>query len=919
MTNSKLTLLALVAPLLYGCAGRLVELKLDSGVDSSADTGTDTDTNDTDTNDTDTNDTDTDSGDTAGDSGDTAVNAAPFVISMIPLDGATDVATTTPVTATFSEPMDLATLNTTTFTLDAGAVPVLGVVTYDGGATTATFTPDLPLTDGVQYTATVTTGAQDVSGLAMSADFGWEFTTATADLAPTVIATIPLHGEIDVSVDADLTATFSESMDRTTINDTTFILDDGSTSVLGVVTYDASTNTATFNPDFPLADGALYTATVTSGVQDRSGQAMAADHAWDFTTAVAPVPPTVIDNSPADGATDVSIDASPTATFSTGMDPATVNDLTFTLDDGSTSILGVVTLDGSTNIATFTPDFPLADGVLYTATVTTGVQDLSGDAMAADFVWDFTTSVAAVPPTVLSTIPIDGALDVPVNTDPSATFSTAMDPTTINDLTFTMSDGTTPIPGVVTYDGATDTATFTPDLPLSGGVHYAVTVTNGVQDASGLAMTDSYVWDFTTVSTPPTVILTSPVDGGIDVPVNTDPTATFSTAMDPTTINDLTFTLDDGTTQLPGVVTYDVTTDTATFTPDEALDADTFYTATVTNGVTDSSGLAMTDDYVWEFTTAPATAPTVLSTVPVDGATEVSVNEQIAATFDMPMESGTINDLTFTVTQGATTISGSVTYDDATDTATFTPDTALDVGFLYTVTITTGAESLTGAPLAEDATWSFTTSSCSMAPMDLGGASSFAALAGSTVTNTGLTVITGDAGVSPGTAITGFPPGVLTGSTHAADPTAATGIADLTTAYNDAAGRTLCSVGVAGNLGGSTLTPGLYTSTSSLEISTGDLTLDAGGDADAVFIFQVASTLTTTSGRQVILTNGAKATNVYWQVGDSATLGSTSAFVGTIMAYQSVTLETGASLDGRALAIIAAVTLDTNVVTTPSP
>jgi hypothetical protein len=156
------------------------------------------------------------------------------------------------------------------------------------------------------------------------------------------------------------------------------------------------------------------------------------------------------------------------------------------------------------------------------------------------------------------------------------------------------------------------------------------------------------------------------------------------------------------------------------------------------------------------------------------------------------------------------------------------------------------------------------------------------------------------------------------GSKQAGNPAAAQGIADLTTAYNDAAGRTLCPVSKAGNLGGMTLAPGLYKSTSSLSISSGDLTLDAQGDSDAVFIFQMASTLTTTSGRQVILANGAKASNVFWQVGTSATLGSTSAFVGTIMADQAITLKTGATLTGRALARIAAVALDSNVIVMPA-
>lgn len=157
-----------------------------------------------------------------------------------------------------------------------------------------------------------------------------------------------------------------------------------------------------------------------------------------------------------------------------------------------------------------------------------------------------------------------------------------------------------------------------------------------------------------------------------------------------------------------------------------------------------------------------------------------------------------------------------------------------------------------------DVSWAFTTSACSQLPVALRSAANFVVLAGSTVTNTGPTLVTGDLGVSPGTAITGFLPGVVIGTTHAGTPTSAQAIADLTTAYNDVAGRVLCPLTIAGNLGGMTLAPGLYKSTSSLGISSGDLTLDAQGDGQAIFLFQMASTFTTSAGRQVILANGAR-------------------------------------------------------------
>lgn len=207
----------------------------------------------------------------------------------------------------------------------------------------------------------------------------------------------------------------------------------------------------------------------------------------------------------------------------------------------------------------------------------------------------------------------------------------------------------------------------------------------------------------------------------------------------------------------------------------------------------------------------------------------------------------------------------------------------------------------------------------------LGSAQSFAVLGGSTVTNTGPTTITGDLGVSPGSAVTGFPPGVVAGTIHAADAAALAAQNSAITAYNSLASQA-CTLDLTGqNLGGMTLTPGVYCFSSSAQL-TGTLTLNAQGNAAAVFIFRMGSTLTTASGSLVSVINGGSACNVFWQVGSSATIGTATTFAGNILAVTSITATTGASVTGRALARNGAVTLDTNSITpltcpaaTPAP
>jgi hypothetical protein len=526
-------------------------------------------------------------------------------------------------------------------------------------------------------------------------------------------------------------------------------------------------------------------------------------------------------------------------------------------------------------------------------------------------------------PTVISVAPLSAAPGVCPGTIVTATFSMAMNPVTIDGTTFTLTGpGTTPVAGVVTYSTSSNTATFTPSSALALSTLYTATITSGATDEYGIALASNLVWTFTTGANPcaaPDIISEIPANNAVGVCPATAVNATFSEAMNPATINATTFTLTGpGTTPVTGVVTY--AGSTVTFTPASALALNTLYTATITTGAQDTFGNALASNFVWTFmtSTTACAAPTVISVAPPNIATGICPNTLVTATFSQAMQASTINTTTFTLTgPGLTAVPGTVTYVASSDVATFTPTNPLALDTLYTASITTGAEDLAGDPLASDYVWTFTTSATAcQAAVPLGTACMFGILAATpAVANSGPSDVTGDIGIWPASAITGFPPGTLTGTEYAGDTVAQTAQGDLTTAYNYAAAAPGGAI-LTADIGGQTLAPGVYKTTSaqpSLGI-TGNLTLSG----DGVYIFQIVSTLTTAANNsQVILSGGATAQDVFWQVGSSATLGTTTTFEGIIMAQASVSLDTGAILNGSALARTGSITLLSNPVNVP--
>lgn len=641
------------------------------------------------------------------------------------------------------------------------------------------------------------------------------------------------------------------------------------------------------------------------------------------------VAPTVSFTAPVNGQTAVPYDRKVSAAFSEAMDVSTINQATFTVTGpGLTAVPGTVAGTGAT--ATFTPTAAFSSGTLYTATITTGAKDLAGNALAANYGWNFTTGAAAdtVNPTVSFTAPLNLQTAVPVNRILHVAFSEVMDPSTITATNFTLTGpGTTPVSGTIAPFGTS--ATFTPASPLANSTLYTATIKTGVKDLAGNALASNYVFTFTTGAvadtTRPTVKVTSPTDTAVAVPINRKVTVGFSEVMDPLSITTASFLLTGpGVTPVTGIVAPVGTS--AVFTPLSNLANNTLYTATITTNVKDLAGNTMANNFVFTFTTGAAadvTPPTVILVNPVNLATDVAINSAVHATFSKDMDQLTISPVTFTVAG----VTGLVTYDVVSRIATFTPSANLAVNTTYTATVTTGAKDLAGNALAADYVWSFTTANVIVPPpaalINLGSAAGFGIMATSAITNTGAaTMINGDVSLDPGTS-NGLLPVQVNGTIHINDTVSAQARADLLIAYNAAKalapGTTIAAGADLGALYPLGVPPGTYTSGSTMLVST-PLVLDAGGNANASWVFQVGSSLTT--GASVSLANGAQAKNVFWVPTQDATIGVGTIFYGTIVSGRDVTAVTGATINGRILAgaiTAGTIALQTATVNVPAP
>lgn len=301
--------------------------------------------------------------------------------------------------------------------------------------------------------------------------------------------------------------------------------------------------------------------------------------------------------------------------------------------------------------------------------------------------------------------------------------------------------------------------------------------------------------------------------------------------------------------------------------------------------------------------------PTVLSRTPANLAIDISTGERPTATFSEEMDAATLTSLTFTLEHAGAPVTGAVSYAAGTHVATFVPSVALRGNEVYVARVTVGVTDVAGLALVANQTWSFTT-----LPLDLGTAQTYSVL-GSTVTNTGPSALGGDLGVTPGVTISGFPPGTVTGATHAGDAASAQARIDLLAAWADAVSRSPTNT-ISGDLALSTFNAGVHHAPAAVSLST-TLTLDAEGDPNAVFLFQLDGAFNTAEASSVTLVNGAQASHVFWLSVGAVTVGAAASFKGTIIGAAAVTLGAASVMQGRALTLEGTVTLSSNALVRP--
>jgi len=444
---------------------------------------------------------------------------------ILPANFAESVEINPVIGVVFNPGTDLSQVASYSMTLKNGDIDIPGKVAISGNLAMFTYSDNLK--PDSEYTATIRNTGKGGSGQGESWEYSWKFKTGKdhKDHSLSVVSVNPANKTTNIPVTTSPAITVNKEVKSWMKNLISVVIKTGTIPVEGTLAF--AGKVITFNPLVNLVPGTVFSCEFIYGIQGQNSDNQDGDdenendedddddkssfgnsYSWSFTTAGSENPgnnsntdntqPTIISVNPVSNSVSVAVNSIVTATFSEAMNSATITSATFGLKQGNTSVTGTVTYSG--NVATFTPSTSLANGIPYTATVTTGVKDEAGNALGVNYTWSFTTAalVDVTPPKVLSVTPVSNATSVAVNSKVTVTFDEAMNSSTITSATFGLKQGTTTISGTVTYSG--NVVTFTPSAAMTGGAVYTATVTTGVKDEAGNALAASYTWSFTTIA-----------------------------------------------------------------------------------------------------------------------------------------------------------------------------------------------------------------------------------------------------------------------------------------------------------------------------------------------------------------------------------------------------------------------------------
>jgi hypothetical protein len=695
---------------------------------------------------------------------------APTVTAQSPAPGTTNVAISTSIAATFSRAMYANGITLTTFTLSGPSGTVAATVSYNASTLTATLAPSSPLVPGTTYTARLDPAVVAADGTPLAAAVSWSFTTMPP---PTATTLSPAAGSGYVARATAVSVTFSRAMNAATLTSNSFVLNGPNGAVPATVAYNAASFTATLTPAGLFDGGTTYNALVATTVTAADGTPLTAPVAWSFSTAACPcslfspaLTPDTVGNSTQDGRTGVG-----PFTYEFGVkvvvdEPMKVTALRFYKSPGETgthtgniwtsggviigsttftnetasgwqqqSLASPITLQsGSTYVLSVNANsmFVSTGGALLAPvvagpirTVADGLDGVFGVAAGQFPTQSYNSSnyfidLAAVPspdpapPTVVPVAPLSGATGVGRSATVVGSFSRSMTPSTINSTTVTLSNSIgVPVPATVAYNDTGHQFTLTPNAPLPYSTTYTVHISTGARATDGMSLGSATAWSFTTADpVPVTVVSTLPISGAGDVGGSVKPRATFSKALNASTISTNTFTLAGPSGGVAGTVSYDPVSFQATFTPNAAL-APGSYTARLDSSITATDDATMATPFAWSFSVPASIPPPSVTTMsPASGATAILRSTTVTAAFSRSMDPATLTSSTFTLSGPSGAVAATVTYDGPSQVATLTPNSLLTSNTTYTATVTTGAKAADGTSPTAATTWSFTTAAC---------------------------------------------------------------------------------------------------------------------------------------------------------------------------------------------------------------